>query len=232
MAQMDREEAKRLEKELDQHYKSFINARRLTPLRRFVVFIGQDPSEKSRKQLDKISKTSRYKQWVILRRLKKMADELRKNDPNLQQEDVSYQAPTDAPKRKRGLDVKDLESRRHHPYVTHTQKQKRIKTAIMSLVNRGRGDVHQSPGHIMSLNPKAVHGFLAMRKGRTMVQKKAGHKPQKTFYTDEVNINEDDNILSKKTQRVLNKSKEIKLKTNTIQINPPVHDDQDDKIQD
>ncbi len=230
MSQMDREEAKKIEKEIDQHYRSFIRARRLTPLRRFVLFVGQDPSEKSRKQLDKISKTSRYKQWLILRKLKKMADNLRKTDPNLQNEDVSYQRPSDLPQpRKKGLDAHDLERRRHHPYVTHTQKQRRIKTAIMSLINRGKGDVHHTPGHVMSVNPKAVHGFLAMRKGRTMVQKQVGHKPQRTFYTDDVNIYEEDHLISPKTQKVLRKSREIKLRTNTIEVNPPINPDSNDK---
>lgn len=230
MPQMDKEKAKQIQKEIDDHYRSFIHANRLTPLRRFVLFIGQDPSEKSRKQLDKMSSTSRYKQWLILRRLKKMADELRKTDPNLQKEDVSYQRPSDIQVRPKGLDTHDLEHRRHHEYVSHTKKQKRIKSAIMSLVNRGMGDVYHSPGHIMSTNPKALHGFLAMRKKRVMVQKNIGHKPQKTFYTEDDSDNKTP-MLSPKTTKLLNKSKEIKLKTNTIQINPPidpVNDNQDD----
>ena len=230
MPQMDKEKAKQIQKEIDDHYRSFIRAKRLTPLRRFVLFIGQDPSEKSRKQLDKMSSTSRYKQWLILRRLKKMADELRKTDPNLQKEDISYQRPSDIQVRPKGLDTHDFEHRRHHQYVSHAKKQKRIKSAIMSLVNRGMGDVYHSPGHIMSTNPKALHGFLAMRKKRTMVQKNIGHKPQKTFYTEDDSDNKTP-MLSPKTTKLLNKSKEIKLKTNTIQINPPidpVNDNQDD----
>lgn len=232
----DEKQLKEDEHSFDTGIKKLAGIGRLSPLRRYLFVIGKNPNprEISKEELDKIVKSSRYKQWKILRKLQHMATEIKKRKGDkVNEENIQEVAPPKPPR----LDVGDPNARRHVRHRTHRQKLKFINQQAIDAMNRGIGDLHRDPTTMITKNPKAKHAFLAMGKGKIMVRKKIGHRPQITFRVQEdiTMMAKDDqpqtdnkkdivrNGVSDKTQKLLDKSKEIKLKTGTIEINPQLH---------
>lgn len=225
------------EHSFDPGIKKLAGLSRISPLRRYLFAIGKspDPTKISKEELTKIENSSRYKQWKILRKLRHMAAETKKREEKLKEETIDEVATlnTKPPK----LDVGDPSTRRRGHHKTHKQKLKFIKQQIIAARDKGMGDIVRDPTAIVSKNPKAKHGFLAIGKGKVVVRKTVGHRPQKTFkFQEDITIMAKDdqpqtdnkkdivrNGVSDKTQRLLDKSKEIKLKTGTIEINPQIH---------
>ena len=58
---------------------------RNTPLRKFIKMTGRDPLKMSEKQRDKVSSSSRYKQWISLNRTLRQAKKLNSHNPNLKE---------------------------------------------------------------------------------------------------------------------------------------------------
>jgi hypothetical protein len=57
----------------------FLLQERVSPLRTYISFTGRDPYKLSAKQLEKISNSSAYKQWKLFRRMKRQAEEAKRN---------------------------------------------------------------------------------------------------------------------------------------------------------
>ena len=72
---------------------------RMTPLRKFVKMIGMDPTKMSSKQMDRVSKSARYKQWLSTKRILKKASDANKKNPNLK-ENLEERHMTDVDKKK------------------------------------------------------------------------------------------------------------------------------------
>lgn len=220
------------EHSFDSGIKKLAGLNRLSPLRRYLFLIGKSPDPKkiSREEITKIENSSRYKQWKILNKLKHMASEIKKREEKVNEETIQEAAPSK-------LDVGDPSSKRHVKHKSHKEKLKNIKTAVISAADKGLGDIIRDPAAITTKNIKAKHAFLAMGKGKILVRKRVGHRPQHTFrFKEDVTLmakeeqpqteNKKDIVrrdTSDKTKRLLDKSKEIKLKTGTIEINPQTH---------
>lgn len=225
------------EHSFDSGIKKLAGLNRLSPLRRYLFLIGKspDPDKLSKQEQAKIENSSRYKQWKILKKLQHIAAEIKKREEKLKEETIEEVKPPTFKQPK--LDVGEPSSRRRVHHKTHAQKLKFIKQQVIAARDKGFGDIVRDPTSITSKNPKAKHGFLAIGKGKIVVRKRIGHRPQKTFkFQEDITIMAKDeqpqtdnkkdiirNGVSDKTQRLLDKSKEIKLKTGTIEINPPMN---------
>lgn len=220
------------EHSFDTGIKTLAGLNRLSPLRRYLFTIGKtpDPKKISKEELIKIENSSRYKQWKILRKLQHMAAEIKKRE-NKVNEELNEAAPNVK------LDIGDPSSKRHIKHKTRQQKLKYIKQQVISSVGKGLGDVITDPAAITTKNVKAQHAFKAMGKGKILVRKTVGHRPQHTYrFQEDITVmakeeqpqteNKKDIVnkdVSDKTRKVLDKSKELKLKTGTIEINPQIH---------
>lgn len=186
---------------------------RLTPLRKFLNYIGQDPYKMTRKQLNSISKSQRYKKWLEVNSIEKL------------QTKNGLEERTLNPKQKLKvvLDVGDTHhSKKIHP--SHIAQQKRIKSEILGVTNKSAMDMYHSPGHLISRG-MGKRGYMATKKGRVILQKFLG-KRHKTFYKDDVNFCEAENDQynyqhNEVSQKKPSKEKKIKsLDKGDIIVNP------------
>lgn len=201
---------------------------RLTSLRKFLIFIGQNPYKMSRKQLDDISKSERYRSWLIDQNTGKTQkyNEIEERVLNLN------------PKQKIKV-VLDTGDTHHinkiHP--SHTVQQKRIKNEILNVTNKSAIDIHHSPGHLISRG-MGKRGYMATGKGKVVLQKFLG-KRHKTFYKDDIDFCEAENdqysyqeMPNNKNvaQKVLDKSKKLKsIDKGSIIVNPTMPEISDTK---
>lgn len=217
---------------VDMTIKKIIGAKRLTPLKRFVFFIGQDPSEKSRKQMDKISATSRYKEWLKLRKMIQLGMKIKKQQNESIMELVERKR---IGSKRTKLDYDDI-THRHVSHRTHSQKLRDTKSQIINSLNTGLGHIHNDPTTMITANPKAKHAFMAMGKGKTVIRKRVGHRPQRTF---RMRIGEDSQqkqeitnqkeitiTADKKAKDAMEKAKTKVLRKNSVvEINPKIDTD-------
>jgi hypothetical protein len=223
---MEDKNLKEDERSFDSGIKKLAGVGRLSPLRRYLFTIGKspDPRHISNKELVKIENSSRYKQWKILNKLKRLADKI-KQRKDIQE--ASIAAPRKTKVQKTKLDLGDTGHGRVR-HLTHLAKLKQIKGEIISSMNQGIGDIVRDPASITTKNVKAQHAFKAIGKGKVLVRKRIGHRPQHTYtFREDIQLMskeetppEEKKVISDKTQKVLDKSKEIKLKTGIIEINP------------
>jgi len=219
----------------------FLLQERVSPLRTYISFTGRDPYKLSAKQLEKISNSSAYKQWKLFRRMKRQAEEAKRNVS----EDMILEYKRGLikggdKKRSTRLDVGQWHKSQYH--VGRGKKREAIKRQLIRALGSGR-DVHQFAGATFHKS-LGKRGFLAIPKGMSVVSPKKG-KQQTTTYREELVIEMDvrqetvsKNVknkgvveLSPKTQKVYDKfkNKEIKLnKQDSIVINPKVGDEEDD----
>lgn len=214
---------------------------RTSPLRMYISFTGRDPYKMSPKQLEKISNSSVYKQWKLFRRMKRQADEARRE---VSEETIlEYKRGLikgGGKQRSTHLDVGQWHKSQQH--VGRGKKKEAIKRQLIRALGSGR-DVHQFAGATFHKS-LGKRGFLAIPKGMSVVAPKQG-KQHTTTYREELVVEMDvkqETVskdvknksvveLSSKTQKVYDKfkNKEIKLnKQNSVVINPKVGEEGDD----
>lgn len=223
----------------------FLLQERVSPLRAYISFTGRDPYKMTPKQIEKISNSSAYKQWKLFRKMKRQAEEARKNV--FESVILEYKRGLikgNTIKRPTHLDVGQWHKSQLH--VGRGKKKYATKQKLIRALGSGR-DVHQFAGATFHRS-LGKRGFLAIPKGMTVVSAKSG-KQHTTTYREELVIemdvkqetvskdvkNKGTVDLSPKTQKVydLLKNKEIKLnKQDSLVINPKVGDNEEDNDND
>jgi hypothetical protein len=102
-------------------------ARRLTPLRKYIRYIGLDWTKMNEKQIDKIARTQAYKQFKGLRKIKKTIDKNIQNSSVQESKDVQP----------RQYDLHNF----HKMNPAHMSKKKRI----VDLINKGYSMSYKLP---------------------------------------------------------------------------------------
>lgn len=139
---------------------------RITSLRKFISSIGLDWKKMSRRQINKISGTAQYQQWLDLKKTKKLVDE----DPNLSEENLDefhrphrpHMRPTEMPR----LDVGQVRPTpiTRQPETTYTQVARQV-------INRG-GTVTRSPGAITFKGRKGLRAYKATKHAQLSLGRK------------------------------------------------------------
>lgn len=222
------------EKLLDMYYSGELTEAKMTSLRKFISMTGRDYTKMTPQQIDKIANTSAYKQFRKLRSLLRMQQKSEQLKRKLQNEDLinEYRRAPELGtfQRKSHLDVGQWH--KHQTHAKKGQKLKKLKSKVLSAASMNAVDVHSHPGYMLyrSTGPR---GFLATRKGMTTLR---GKTFKKSYYeskdmqeakidgnleTPELKSRTETKPFSKKTERILQKAKEIKLnKDDQIIINP------------
>lgn len=218
---------------------------RVSPLRTYIAFTGRDPYKMSEKQLEKISNSSAYKQWKLFRRMKRQADEARKNVS----EDMILEYKRGLIRGKSKFNTPLLDRGQWHKSQIHIGRGKKkyiTKQKLIKALGAGR-DVHQFAGSLWHKSTGS-RGYKATPKHTIVVAPKSG-KQHTTTYREELVVEMDvrqETVskdvkgkgtvnLSPKTQKIYDKfkHKEIKLnKQDSIIINPNSKDLEDNETDD
>lgn len=187
------------EKLLTRYFQNeLFESERMTPLKRFIDSLGLDHNTLTLKQKRKWASTKRYKDFVSLRKIKKIADEANVkesfifNNINIflerfetdetenlisESEVLSFLETVEyihlTEKNKRVLSApttKVFRSGRGH-YSSAEERKRKIKNMALDLINQG-GEVSTSPGTVMVSSKKALHALKPLGQNKIILMKK------------------------------------------------------------
>jgi hypothetical protein len=166
----------------------------LTPLRRFINSIGLDYTKLTLRQMRKWSSTKRYKDYLALRKIKRMADEAHVSEELVEMvqeellvdfyfDDIFLSVITENEVYSVICQLHHLREGSYHSYKrgkykTLEQRKKLFKDMVTSALYAGSHEA--TIGHAM-FKSMGKHTALALQKGRSMLLKRR-EKPEGTVY--------------------------------------------------